>query len=62
MEVSKKEQINEKIWKLAEEHRSSIDGWELKNYILTFFFYKTNFQLTNLHLINTIKNFYIKII
>lgn len=40
MEVSKKEQINEKIWKLAEEHRGSIDGWEFKNYILTFLFYR----------------------
>lgn len=40
MEKSKKEHIYEKIWKLAEEHRGSIDGWEFKNYILTFLFYR----------------------
>lgn len=40
MQGSKKEQINEKIWKLAEKHRGSIDGWEFKNYILTFLFYR----------------------
>lgn len=35
-----KEQIYGKIWKLVEEHRGSVDGWEFKNYILAFLFYR----------------------
>lgn len=32
--------IHDKIWKIADELRGSIDGWDFKSYILVMMFYR----------------------
>ncbi len=38
--VSQREELHRTIWKIAEELRGSVDGWDFKAYVLGFLFYR----------------------
>lgn len=35
-----REELHNKIWKIADELRGSVDGWDFKSYVLGFLFYR----------------------
>ena len=38
--MSEKQRLHTTIWKIADELRGSVDGWDFKNYVLGFLFYR----------------------
>ncbi len=37
--VEQREELHKTIWKIANDLRGSVDGWDFKNYVLGFLFY-----------------------
>ena len=35
-----REELHKTIWKIANELRGSVDGWDFKQYVLGFLFYR----------------------
>lgn len=38
--ISQRAELHKTIWKIAEELRGSVDGWDFKSYVLGFLFYR----------------------
>ena len=53
MDNIQRDQLHKTIWRIANELRGSVDGWDFKQYVLGFLFYRfisenlTNYINTN---------------
>lgn len=38
--ITQRQELHKGIWKIANDLRGSVDGWDFKNYVLGFLFYR----------------------
>lgn len=56
--VVEREELHKTIWKIANDLRGSVDGWDFKSYVLGFLFYYFICENLKSYVLNSFKQDY----